>query len=137
MAYSFVTPADRMNMSPGERIGWLAPEDNSDQVQRDGYRSVEQMVREMTLAGERLEDWRSAAYPAGYDWSGLETVPVFGDELDTLDRFRALQARRRARDEALEIDRINAEQLKAKEAADLAAREAPPEPVLVRVVPDK
>jgi len=70
----------------------FVPDDQTDFVERSGYRSTEVMVREMVMAGERLADWRAAQYPMDAEF--LDATPVFGDRLTLEDRFRALQLRR-------------------------------------------
>jgi len=117
---SYVDPS---TYQPGK--GWVQIGDFPDLVERAGYRSIEQQVREMVAAGERLEDWRAAVYPPEVVAS-LEAVPVFADELDVIERFRTLQARR------AEFKRMA--ELEAAQAAEReAALKKPAEPMLVRI----
>ncbi|WNK14750.1 MAG: hypothetical protein [Microvirus sp.] len=92
--------------------------DLPDLVERAGYRSIEQQVREIIDAGGRLQDWRSAQYPEP-DLS--RPIPVFLDVLDAHDRFRVLQAERE--------ERRAAAVAAAAEAAGAAVPVPVPEPV--------
>jgi len=126
----FETPASYQEKIESA-IYWEAPEDNSDNVERAGYRTIEQQVREMQLAGERLEDWRLAVYPEGTDVFKLDPVPVFGDEMEALRRFKDLQNKRENRNKAYEIERKNQEEIKAKEKLERDAPPPPPQRVVI------
>lgn len=120
----FETPASYQEKIESA-IYWEAPKDNSDIVERAGYRTIEQQVKEMQLAGERLQDWREATYPEEIV-NVLEPTPVFLSEIEIIDRFRQLQKKR----EAFRIDQENEAELAKKASEPKLA----PEPVLVKMV---
>ncbi|WNK14787.1 MAG: hypothetical protein [Microvirus sp.] len=105
MDYSFRTLVDAFKRPD---VGFV-PDSREDSVERSGYRSTDQMVREMVLAGERLEDWRRAAYSVDDEF--LDVTPVFGDRVELEDRYRFLQEARARRKAALEVDELNARQV--------------------------
>lgn len=117
---AFVDPS---TYQPGQ--GWVQIGEFDDLVERAGYRTVEQQVRELVAAGERLEDWRAALYP-DVVVNGLKPVPVFADELEVLDRYRKLQE---SREEFKRSEEAEAA-LAAKADADA---KAPPVPILVKI----
>lgn len=95
MSYKFVTLAD-MKLPPPVVL------EQGDAVERSGYRTLDDQVRDMVQAGERLVDWRTALYPGELEDDG-HPVPVFMDKLTAADRFsevvrrfNALQAERHA-----------------------------------------
>ncbi|WNK13366.1 MAG: hypothetical protein [Microvirus sp.] len=120
---AFVDPS---TYQPGK--GWVQIGDFPDLVERAGYRTIEQQVRELQAAGERLEDWRQAVYPDAIV-NSLEAVPVFADELEVIERFRTLQARRADFKAAADSEAVATAEAKA-------AAEKPIEPMLVRIAPE-
>ncbi|WNK14916.1 MAG: hypothetical protein [Microvirus sp.] len=129
--YYYETPASYQEKITSA-IYWEAPEDNSDQVERSGYRTIEMQVREMQLAGERLEDWRNAVYPEGINYNEMQSTPVFMDQLDVIDRYNDLQEKRKKHAKAMEIEYLNQIEIAKKE--EEAKNAPPPEPQKVIIV---
>lgn len=107
MAHKFVTVADYVDVTLDPVKGAQFSADSL--TERDGYRTIDQMVNELTMYGERFADWQKAAYPPDVE-SALPYNPW-------LDPFQAVEQQRMINERYLEFQRVRAEERKAKEAA--------------------
>lgn len=63
--------------------------DPGDDVERDGYMTLQQQIDMMTDAGDRLAEWRRTSFPAG---ELGQNTPVFTNKLDAAISLRKLRA---------------------------------------------